>query len=206
MNTDPENKFPLASDADLRAELEECDYERKMLWRNALEQGRRELNKEEQEQMNEMNSWAADAHAELMRRAGLVMSASGRWVPKGFDEGEMTPLPGTDAPRFQPEGRVFRDAEGKPMRPPALRQLTDPAMHFGGGRVEQHAADMRAYYEASGEAPSPVPETQGCSGCRENSSGGASALQAATTCIGCRENQPNQLAHTEPGGCLYTEE
>lgn len=25
----------------------------------------------------------------------------------------------------------------------------------------------------------------------------------ATTCWGCRENQPNQLAHTDPGGCLY---
>lgn len=25
-------------------------------------------------------------------------------------------------------------------------------------------------------------------------------------CPGCREDQPNQLAHMEPGGCLYTEE
>lgn len=25
-------------------------------------------------------------------------------------------------------------------------------------------------------------------------------------CVGCRDNQPNQLAHTEPGGCLYSEE
>jgi hypothetical protein len=24
-----------------------------------------------------------------------------------------------------------------------------------------------------------------------------------TTCWGCRENQPNQLAHTDVGGCLY---
>jgi hypothetical protein len=24
------------------------------------------------------------------------------------------------------------------------------------------------------------------------------------TCWGCRENQPNQLAHVDPGGCLYT--
>ena len=198
MNTDRENTFPLASDADLREELEECDYERKELWRNALKEGRRELSEEEQDRMEEMNSWASAAHAELMRRAGLVMSASGRWVPK---QSEMTPLP---EPQIQ--GRVFRDAEGKPMRPPALRQLTDPAMHAAGGRIEQHAADMRAYYEASGEAPSPVPEAHGCSGCHENSSGGASALQAATTCSGCRENQPNQLAHTEPGGCLYTEE
>jgi hypothetical protein len=92
----------------------------------------------------------------------------------------MTPLP---EPQIQ--GRVFRDADGKPMRPPALRQLTDPAMHAAGGRVEQHAADMRAYYEASGEAPSPV---------------------AQKGCTGCVEGQPNQLAHMEPGGCLYTEE
>lgn len=28
----------------------------------------------------------------------------------------------------------------------------------------------------------------------------------ASTCWGCRENQPNQLAHTDPGGCLYTDE
>lgn len=26
------------------------------------------------------------------------------------------------------------------------------------------------------------------------------------TCRGCRENQPNQLAHTSPGGCLYTDD
>jgi hypothetical protein len=26
-----------------------------------------------------------------------------------------------------------------------------------------------------------------------------------TVCRGCRENQPNQLAHTDYGGCLYTE-
>ena len=24
------------------------------------------------------------------------------------------------------------------------------------------------------------------------------------TCPGCREGQPNQLAHCDPGGCLYT--
>ena len=24
-------------------------------------------------------------------------------------------------------------------------------------------------------------------------------------CIGCLENQPNQLAHMDPGGCLYDE-
>jgi hypothetical protein len=23
------------------------------------------------------------------------------------------------------------------------------------------------------------------------------------TCWGCQEDQPNQLAHTDPGGCLY---
>jgi hypothetical protein len=27
-----------------------------------------------------------------------------------------------------------------------------------------------------------------------------------TTCWGCRENQPNQLAHTDVGGCLYQDE
>ena len=27
-----------------------------------------------------------------------------------------------------------------------------------------------------------------------------------TTCIGCIQGQPNQLAHMDPGGCLYTEE
>jgi len=26
------------------------------------------------------------------------------------------------------------------------------------------------------------------------------------TCKGCKEEQPNQLAHTEPGGCLYEED
>jgi len=25
------------------------------------------------------------------------------------------------------------------------------------------------------------------------------------TCWGCEENQPNQLAHIDPGGCLYEE-
>ena len=26
------------------------------------------------------------------------------------------------------------------------------------------------------------------------------------TCWGCKEDQPNQLAHTDPGGCLYSSE
>ena len=26
---------------------------------------------------------------------------------------------------------------------------------------------------------------------------------AVTTCLGCLEDQPNQLAHMDPGGCLY---
>jgi hypothetical protein len=26
------------------------------------------------------------------------------------------------------------------------------------------------------------------------------------TCWGCREDQPNQLAHIDPGGCLYNSE
>lgn len=26
------------------------------------------------------------------------------------------------------------------------------------------------------------------------------------TCSGCRDNQPNQMAHMDPGGCLYSEE
>ena len=26
------------------------------------------------------------------------------------------------------------------------------------------------------------------------------------TCCGCREDQPNQLAHMDPGGCLYVED
>lgn len=26
------------------------------------------------------------------------------------------------------------------------------------------------------------------------------------TCLGCKEGQPNQLAHCDPGGCLYLEE
>jgi hypothetical protein len=34
----------------------------------------------------------------------------------------------------------------------------------------------------------------------------AAATRAASTCWGCRENQPNQLAHTDPGGCLHSEE
>ena len=31
------------------------------------------------------------------------------------------------------------------------------------------------------------------------------ARAEVSQCIGCLENQPNQLAHTEPGGCLYDE-
>lgn len=34
----------------------------------------------------------------------------------------------------------------------------------------------------------------------------ASAAPATTiTCWGCREDQPNQLAHMDVGGCLYTD-
>jgi hypothetical protein len=32
-----------------------------------------------------------------------------------------------------------------------------------------------------------------------------SALPSPPSCWGCAENQPNQLAHMEPGGCLYQE-
>jgi hypothetical protein len=35
---------------------------------------------------------------------------------------------------------------------------------------------------------------------------GGAAAAPQTTCWGCREGQPNQLAHTDPGGCLYSEE
>jgi hypothetical protein len=30
-------------------------------------------------------------------------------------------------------------------------------------------------------------------------------MSVEKTCQGCREDQPNQLAHMEPGGCLYEE-
>jgi hypothetical protein len=33
--------------------------------------------------------------------------------------------------------------------------------------------------------------------------GGCNELHVESTCWGCRENQPNQLAHTDPGGCLF---
>ena len=38
------------------------------------------------------------------------------------------------------------------------------------------------------------------------SGSGATGDWRPTTCSGCRDNQPNQLAHMDPGGCLYTEE
>lgn len=40
------------------------------------------------------------------------------------------------------------------------------------------------------------------------SGGGYTAPPApeSPTCSGCRDNQPNQQAHMDPGGCLYSEE
>ncbi|ARF09944.1 hypothetical protein Indivirus_6_10 [Indivirus ILV1] len=32
------------------------------------------------------------------------------------------------------------------------------------------------------------------------------SIRLISSCIGCREDQPNQLAHMEPGGCLYNDE
>ncbi len=32
------------------------------------------------------------------------------------------------------------------------------------------------------------------------------SIKLVSACSGCRDDQPNQLAHTGPGGCLYMDE
>lgn len=126
----------------LRAEMEATDEERKQLAR--FTRGRA-FDPAEVKEAAAMDDWLDRARAELMRRQGLVRTATGTWVPKGV---------------------VHYDAEGKPVRPPMLRTYTDPTMHNLDGRADQWAANMRAYMEATGEQ-SPVTRG-GCPGCAED--------------------------------------
>ena len=70
-------KFDHMTTEDLREALYDCDDERNALRKRTRQ---RELTDREKEEMVAMDAWAQQAHAEIMRRAGLVL-VDGVWKP-----------------------------------------------------------------------------------------------------------------------------
>ncbi len=86
---------------------------------------------------------------------GLYDQMGNRVLGRSVESGGIQPTRCYCRTPLPPRGRVAYDASGAPIPPPALRQLTDPAMHAEPARNAQWRADLRAY-EAAGGRISPA--------------------------------------------------